>query len=133
MTLADDAIQKFLSTKEVVVLATLLPDGSPLAMPMWFLHDPSALTMISVANLQKVRNLRRDPRVCVAAESGVRGITIQGRADFLPDTPERRTLADRFLKKYDPLLEQYWQGRAMPRDRVMFRVTPTRVKSWGLE
>ena len=132
MTLADPAIQTFLATKEVVVLATLLPDGAPLAMPMWFLHDADAITMISVANLQKVRNLRRDPRVCIAAETGTRGVTIQGRAEFLADTPERRALADRFLKKYDPLLEQYWSGRAMPPDRVMFRITPTRVLSWGV-
>ena len=54
MTLADSATQTFLSTKEVVVLATLQPDGSPLAMPMWFLHDPTAITMISVDGLQKV-------------------------------------------------------------------------------
>ena len=84
MTLADPATQRFLATKEVVVLATLQADGAPLAMPMWFLHDPSAITMISVDDLQKVKNLRRDPRVCVVAEAadanGIRGVTIQGRA-----------------------------------------------------
>ena len=41
-----------------------------LAMPMWFLHDAAALTMISVADTQKVRNLQRDARVCVVAETG---------------------------------------------------------------
>ena len=38
-------------------------------MPMWFLHAPATLTMISVADTQKVRNLRRDPRVSVVAEA----------------------------------------------------------------
>ena len=136
MTFADDVIQRFLSTKEVVVLATVQADGAPLAMPMWFLHDPAAFTMISVDGLQKVHNLRRDPRVCVAAESvdaaGIRGATIQGKADFLSDSPERRSLVERFLKKYDPLLAQYWGGRSMPSNRVMFRITPTKVKAWGL-
>ena len=136
-TLADLAVQSYLATKEVVVLATLQADGSPLAMPMWFLHDSTALTMISVDDLQKVRNLRRDPRVCVAAESvgpagDIKGVVVQGRAEFLSDTPERRALVDRFLAKYDPRLAKLWNGRAMPPDRVMFRITPSKVRAWGL-
>ena len=136
MTLADPATQRFLATKDVVVLATLQADGAPLAMPMWFLHEPDAITMISVDGLQKVKNLRRDPRVCVVAESadanGIRGVTIQGRADFLPDTPARRSLIERLLKKYDPRLEKLWGGRTMPPNRVMFKITPSKVHPWGL-
>jgi PPOX class probable F420-dependent enzyme len=136
MTLDDQAIQRFLATKEVAVLASLQPDGAPLAMPMWFLHDPGSLTMISVDGLQKVRNLRRDPRVCVVVEAadaaGIRGVTVQGRTEFLADDAERRALASRFLEKYDPRLEKLWGGRSMPSNRVMFRIVPTRVRSWGL-
>src|SRR5215813_8125228 len=127
MGLDDTGIQKFLATKEVVVLATVQSDGAPLAMPMWFLHAPTSLTMISVADTQKVRNLRTDPRVSVVAEavaSGgeVRGVTIQGRVEFLSDGPERRALIERF-----------WAGKAMPANRVMFTIVPSRVRSWGLE
>ena len=136
MGLDDTSVQGFLATKEVAVLATLQADGAPLAMPMWFLHAPSALTMISVADTQKVRNLRRDPRVSVVAEavSGngeIRGVTVQGRAEFLPDGPERRALVDRFHEKYRGL-EKLWGGKAMPANRVMFRIVPSRVRSWGL-
>jgi PPOX class probable F420-dependent enzyme len=123
MALDDPKVQRFLATKDVAVLATVQPDGAPLAMAMWFLHDPASLTMISVANLQKVRNLRRDPRVCVVMEaadaSGIRGVTIQGRAEFLDaDTPDRRALVERFLKKYDPLRGVLEGSRdaARPRD-----------------
>jgi PPOX class probable F420-dependent enzyme len=135
--LGEDRVQRFLGTKEVVVLATVQADGAPLAMPMWFLHDSSQLTMISVAGTQKIRNLRRDPRVCVVAESvspsgAICGVTVQGRAEFLPDGPERRALATRLLAKYDPRLERLWNGREMPADRVMFRIVPSRVKVWGL-
>jgi PPOX class probable F420-dependent enzyme len=136
MTLDDAAIQRFLATKEIAVLATLRPDGAPLAMPMWFLHDPGSLTMISVDGLQKVRNLRRDPRVCVVVEAadsaGIRGVTIQGTAEFLSDGADRRALATRFLEKYDPRLEKLWGGRTMPTNRVMFRIAPKKVRSWGL-
>ena len=137
MSLAEARIQRFLDEKEVVVLATVQPDGAPLAMPMWFLHDPTTLTMISVAGTQKVRNLRRDGRVCVVAEGGsggdVRGVAVHGHAEFVSDGPERHALVARLLEKYHPYLERRWAGRAMPLDRVMFRIVPSRVRSWGLD
>jgi PPOX class probable F420-dependent enzyme len=138
MSLAEARIQRFLATRNEVVLATVQADGAPLAMAMWFLHDPGSLTMISVAGTQKIRNLWRDPRVSVVAEGGanpgdVRGVAVQGRAEFLSDGPERRALAERFLEKYHPYLQERWGGRAMPGDRVMFRIVPQRVRSWGLE
>ncbi|PYM20054.1 MAG: hypothetical protein DMD81_02580 [Candidatus Rokuibacteriota bacterium] len=137
MTLDDARVQKFLAEKEVVLFATVLPSGAPLAMPMWFLHDGEGLTMISVDGTQKVRNLRRDPRVAVVAESGtrgtaIRGVAVQGRATFLADSPERKTLVERFHAKYDPDLARLWNGQVMPPNRVMFRIVPERVRIWGL-
>jgi len=136
MGLDEARIQSFLATKAVVLLATVAADGAPLAMPMWFLPGPTTLTMISVEGTQKVRNLRRDPRVCVVAEAGgggedIRGVIVLGRAEFLADGPERRTLAERFHGKY-PRLASLWGGRAIPANRVMFKIVPERVKSWGL-
>jgi PPOX class probable F420-dependent enzyme len=137
MTGLDEArVQRFLDGKEIALLATVQADGAPLAMPMWFLHDPAALTMISVEGTQKVRNLRRDPRVCVVAEAGgggadIRGVTVQGRAEFLADGPERRALVERFHRKY-PRLQHLWGGHTMPPDRVMFRIVPVRARNWGL-
>jgi len=136
MGLDEAQIQRFLATKDVVVLATVQADGAPLALPMWFLHDPAALTMISVDATQKVRNLRRDPRVCVVAEAvggggDVCGVTVQGRAEFLSDTSQRGALIERFHEKYRRL-ERLWNGKTMPASRVMFRIVPSRVRSWGL-
>jgi hypothetical protein len=84
-----------------------------------------------------VRNLRRDARVSVVAETSgpdggdVRGVAVQGRAEFLEDGPERRALVERFHARY-PGLARLWGGRAMPADRAMFRIVPARVRSWGL-
>ncbi|HXH13290.1 MAG TPA: pyridoxamine 5'-phosphate oxidase family protein [Alphaproteobacteria bacterium] len=135
--LADPRIQRFLHTKEVVILSTLQRSGAPLAMPMWFLHTPEALYMISIDGLQKVRNLRRDPRVCVVAEAGnrgaeIRGVILQGRAEFLTDPDERRPVVEALLRKYEPDLARLWGGAAMPPNRVLFRIVPERVRSWGL-
>src|SRR5262245_32588290 len=135
--LDDPGIQRFLSSKEVVVLSTVQPDGSPLAMPMWFLPDGDSLVMISVAGLRKVANLRRDPRVCVVAEAGTRGaeirnVTVLGRVEILAEGSERAALAERFLQRYHPDLERLWGARTMPADRVMFRIRPARVRSRGV-
>src|SRR4030095_11839288 len=117
MPLDAAAIQGFLATREVVVLATVQADGAPLAMPMWFLHGPETLTMIRVADTQKVRNLTGAARVCVGAEDGaggeVRGVTVQGRAEFLDDGVERRTLIERFHAKYRRL-QRPLDGRGTP-------------------
>jgi nitroimidazol reductase NimA-like FMN-containing flavoprotein (pyridoxamine 5'-phosphate oxidase superfamily) len=134
--LTDARIQRFLATKEVVV-STVQRSGAPLAMPMWFLHTPQALYMISVEGLQKIRNLRRDPRVCVVAESGnrgaaIRGVVIQGHIAFVQEPEQRLPLVERLLQKYDPDLARLWGGRTMPPNRVLFRIEPERVRSWGL-
>jgi PPOX class probable F420-dependent enzyme len=138
MNFADPRIQQYLAGKEIVVLGTINPDGSPLVTAMWFLHDPTGMTLISVDNLRKVRNLRRDPRLHIVAESGTRGaeikgVAIRGRAEFLAESPERRQLATRILDKYHPHLAEYWGGREMPANRVMFRVAPQQVRTWGLD
>jgi PPOX class probable F420-dependent enzyme len=134
--LGDVHIQQFLGSKAVVAMATIQADGAPLAVAMWFLYDADALTMISVTDTQKVRNLRRDPRVSVVAEADTGGdlvgVTIQGRAEFLGESAEILRLVDRLLAKYHPHLERRWGSRTMPHDRVMFRIIPTRVTSWGL-
>ena len=136
MGLEENRVQSFLATKEVVVLATVQATGAPLAMPMWFLHDATDLTMISVDDTQKVRNIRHDGRVCVVAEAvgaggEIRGVTVQGRAELLADSPDRHDRIGRFHAKYRGL-ERLWGGKAMPANRVMFRIVPARVRSWGL-
>jgi PPOX class probable F420-dependent enzyme len=137
VSLDQAVVQRFLASRYIAVLATVQPDGAPLAMPVWFLHDPSSLTMISVDDLQKVRNLRRDSRVCVTVDwadatgGGGHGVIVHGHAEFLADTPERRALVERFHARY-PELRQHWGGLAMPPNRVMFRIVAARVRIWGL-
>ena len=129
-------IQRFLASKRVAILATLQASGAPLAMPMWFVHDDAAIVMISEVGLQKVRNLRHDPRVCVAAEGEVHGevagVIVQGQARFLETEAEQSPYVDALHTKYSGSLAERWGGRAMPPDRVMFRIAPDRVNSWGL-
>ena len=83
-----------------------------------------------------MRDLRRDPRVAVVAESvvdgGPRGVSVRGRAEILDESPERRAFVEAILAKYHPRLERLWGARAMPSNRIMFKIAPSHVRSWGL-
>lgn len=134
-TLADARVQALLAGRDVAVLATTRPDGSPLAMAMWFVHDEQAITMISIDGLQKVRNMRRDPRVCVVVESShggaLRCASIAGVVEFVESPQARRPLVEKLFEKYASALEGRWKGSEMPDDRVMFRIVPRKVFLWG--
>jgi PPOX class probable F420-dependent enzyme len=136
-SLDDPRVRAFLAPLRVAVLATLDPDGAPLALPMWFLPDGPTLVMVSEAGTRKVRNLLRDGRVAVALDGGqgggaVRAVAVQGRAEVLGESPERRALVGGLLARYHPHLAARWGGETMPADRVLFRVVPSRVATWGL-
>jgi PPOX class probable F420-dependent enzyme len=135
--LDDHTIQHFLHRQDIAILATLQKDGAPLAMPMWFVADSESVYMVSVAETQKVRNLRRDSRVSVVVESGtrgadIRGVSIQGHVRFLAQAATYQPVVDRLLRKYDPHLATLWGGTTMPANRVIFQILPAKVHSWGL-
>ena len=45
--------------------------------------------------------------------------------------PPVRALVERFHEKYSGL-QRLWAGKVMPANRVMFKIVPSRVRSWGL-
>ena len=134
-TFNDADIQTAVSGKDVVVLSTLTASGSPLAMPMWFVNDDESLVMLSVSGQAKVRNLQRDPRVCVVAEGGGRGamhaIVLTGEVRFYEDE-ERRKWGDRFRAKYSPDINEHWNGETLPDNRLLFGFSPRVASAFGI-
>ena len=128
-------VQKALEKPSTAVLATINRDGSPLATPMWFVRDEHGIVMVSPEGLQKVRNMRRDPRVSVVVETGagtgLQCVIVQGSIEFLDDDGERAAFGALLVAKYGRDMENRWRGRAVPHDRVLFRIEPRRVKLWG--
>ena len=84
---------------------------------------------------KKIRNLRRDPRVSIVVETGaaigLQCVIVQGTVEFLDAPSDRATLGAAFVDKYGESIEKRWNGPAVPHDRVLFRILPTRVKLWG--
>jgi nitroimidazol reductase NimA-like FMN-containing flavoprotein (pyridoxamine 5'-phosphate oxidase superfamily) len=133
--LASKLVQDYLTGKEIGVLATSNPDGSPLAMPMWFIHDSDGFALVSQADDTKVRNMRRDPRVGFVVETGSGGsiacIIVQGSVTFLSSEFDRSRVGARFIDKYGVHMEKRWNGRSVPESRALFLIQPHRVKVWG--
>jgi PPOX class probable F420-dependent enzyme len=58
-------IEQLLKEPSYAQIATLMPDGSPQLTQVWIDTDGTHVIINTVATHQKVRNVRRDPRVAV--------------------------------------------------------------------
>jgi PPOX class probable F420-dependent enzyme len=90
-----------LASTALANVATIGPDGAPQVNPVWFDWDGTHLRFGQITTRQKVRNLRRDPRVAIAIvdpANPTRYLEIRGVARLVPD-PEAE-LTHRLAKKY---------------------------------
>ena len=124
-----DGLLDLLRRPSPCFLASLMPDGSPQMTQTWVDTDGTNVLINTVEGHQKVRNMRRDPRVAlnvadpddpsnyVEVRGRVVGITTDGAVEHI------ETLAQRYLGGPYP-----WYGG---RDQVRLLVTiePDRVTS----
>jgi PPOX class probable F420-dependent enzyme len=83
-------------------LATLMPDGSPSATPVWIGREGERLVICTGGNSLKAKNTKHDPRIAVSIidftnpyeEAQIRGRVVEWRAE-----PELKTL-DSFSRRY---------------------------------
>jgi PPOX class probable F420-dependent enzyme len=61
-----DVFHDMLRSKAVAFISTTGKRGEPQVTPQWFLWDGEAVRISLVEGRQKLRNLRRDPRIAVA-------------------------------------------------------------------
>lgn len=59
-------VRSALETKPVAHLATVLPDGSPHAVPVFVGIEGDRIAVFTGPATRKARNLRRDPRVALS-------------------------------------------------------------------
>jgi PPOX class probable F420-dependent enzyme len=126
--LPDDLV-KLLRRPSPCFLATLMPDGSPQVTQTWVDTDGRDVLVNTVEGHQKVRNLRRDPRVAldvadpddVSSYVEIRGrvveVTREGAAEHIEE------LARRYLGRSYP----WFGGREQV--RLLVRIRPESVRS----
>ncbi len=78
MTVLNSAGRTLLTGNHLAHLVTLNADGSPQASIVWAGLDGDEIVIASLSNRQKLRNVRRDPRVVITFETdrlNERGLT----------------------------------------------------------
>ncbi|MFI9241162.1 PPOX class F420-dependent oxidoreductase [Streptomyces sp. NPDC053086] len=124
----DDSLRALLDGKNFASVATLGPDGAPQNSVVWIKRDGDSVLVSSVDRRQKVRNLRRDPRVSLSVfdlANPYRSAEIRGVAEILPD--EGKRLPHELSHKYlgiDPPAEKDDEIR------VIVRIVPQKVVSF---
>lgn len=113
-------------------IATLGPDGEPQSSPVWFDWDGTFLRFAQVSGYQqKVRNLRRDPRVALSIvdpANAYRYLEVRGRVERIEPDPDRafiNAMASKYLGE-----ERYPYGK--PEDAwLVVVIRPERTTQMG--
>jgi PPOX class probable F420-dependent enzyme len=93
--LADDLREWLMAKLRYPVMAVLTGDGAPNQSVMWFDFDPErpdTILMNTKVGRAKERFLRRDPRVSLCFEEGLRWVALQGTVEL--DEDRERSMAD---------------------------------------
>lgn len=135
--LNDAEASALLNSSRTLHVATLNVDGSVHLVPMWFVLVDGSPVFWTYTRSQKIKNLERDPRITVMAESGeqyseLRGVQIRGRARLTTDSEAVIDIGERLYTRYfGPLDEAAREGVAYSaRKRTRVTVEAQKVVSW---
>jgi hypothetical protein len=109
--LAWDDVLELLSGARVAWLATTRASGAPHTAPVWLVVHDAVPWLWTPASSTKGRNLARDGRVALHAESGDRVAIVDALATNAPAPPDVR---DRYARKYGATgleLDAWWSFR----------------------
>src|SRR5437867_1629991 len=84
-------VRAFLEQPHFAVMGTINADGAPQLTVMWYaLHPSEDVVLLNASRgLLKERNLRRDPRMAICVEEGMRYVTLTGTAELVEDRGEQ--------------------------------------------
>lgn len=126
-------IRERLEKDLVAWLTTVSEAGQPQSSVIWFLAEPDGFVIYSLANTPRVRNIRRNPRVCLALNSSSRGedlVIVEGLATIVEDGVPA-TSDEAYLAKYASQIEEYGRTpESFARDYPLrIHVRPTRLRA----
>ena len=126
----------FLRETRIAKLATLMADGSPTIVPVWFEWDGETATVFTGRTSPKIQRIQRDPRVALSVEEGVgvpeAWVTIEGTA--VVEESGGYELSERLALRYydEPRRSEALAEWGKIRDEfVVIRITPTRIRTGG--
>ena len=128
LKLSRDVAQLF-RDKNLVYVATLMPDGSPQITPTWVDVDEQSTTVLvnTAKGRVKQKNLSRDPRIAVAVvdkNNPYNVATIRGRVAE-QTTAGADAHIDKMAKKY--LGMDSYPFRNAAEERVILKIKPEKI------
>jgi PPOX class probable F420-dependent enzyme len=124
-------LQKLLREPAYCEIATLMPDGSPHIAQVWVDTDGDHILINTPEGTQKLRNIRRDPRVAVNVvdpKNSYRVAAVRGKVSEVT-TEGADDQIDRLAYKY--LGQEKYMFRQPGQIRVMVKVTPEKINEIG--
>ncbi len=116
-----DKAQAFLKELHFAVLSTINKDGSSQLTNMWYLLDEDGtIIMNTQVRLQKMKNIRRDPRIAICVADGPRYVTINGTVEVIED----QTIVHHDIHR---LVERYQKDEESRREYITAFVQQQRV------
>ena len=135
--MTDDEVAQYLRERNTAAMATIGPGGVPHVVAMWYGFVGDRVAVETKAKSQKVKNLRRDPRMTMMMESGagyeeLRGVELVGRAEISEDPDVLWELGvSVFERYYGPVTpEMEPMVHAMLHNRVAVLLNVDKVASW---
>ena len=127
-----EQVRSFLSQgTRTAKLATVMDDGRPHVMPVWFVLDGDQIVFTTGATSVKGRNLRRDPRVALVVDDErppFAFVHVRGRVTIQEDLDELLRFATAIGARYmgDDRGEEFGKRNAVPGE-LLVSVMPERV------
>jgi PPOX class probable F420-dependent enzyme len=126
-------LQKLLSEPAYCQIATLMPDGSPQITQTWVDTDGQHILINTGEGRQKVRNVRRDPRVAVNVvdpANAYRIASVRGRVAEITTNGADENI-DKLAFKY--LGQEKYPFRQPGEVRVILKIVPDKINAMGLD
>ncbi|GIF93611.1 PPOX class F420-dependent oxidoreductase [Catellatospora chokoriensis] len=130
--MSPEQVRSFLSGgTRTAKVATVMKDGQPHVMPVWFVLDGEQIVFTTGADTVKGRNLRRDPRIALVVEDDeppFAFVHVRGRVTLHEELADLRRFATAIGARYmgEPRAEEFGHRNAVPGE-LLVRVTPERV------
>lgn len=136
--MTDEEMWKFVEGCKSLQVATLNRDGTPQLTTLWFAVVDGAFVFETYTKSQKIRNLKRDPRIALLLEDGteydkLRGVSINGTAELVEDPAGVERYALAITKRNNPGLsddDARQAARALSQKRSAVVIRPTKIASW---
>jgi PPOX class probable F420-dependent enzyme len=134
-SMLSDWAKEFLREEHVAVVSTLNKDGSSHLTTMWYLlADDGTLVMSTPGRNQKVKNLRRDPRIALCVGDEARSVSLYGIVTLSEDQALVRQDIEHLVERYvkDEGIRQQVIETLVQQSRVAVRFTPEKVSEFSV-